>query len=513
MKNETIKYFIYARKSTRGEDKQILSIQSQKDALEKVVREHGLTVVGIITERESAHEPGRPEFNDMMRRIEAGEAQGIIAWHPDRLARNSMDGGKIIYFLDSGKLTDLKFASFWFENTPQGKSNLGHEFVQTKQYSDKLSCDTTRGLQQKARMGIYPCRAPTGYINDKGTKTIVIDPHLAPIIRRAFETYTEGTLTLDDMQDFLAEHGVLSKKQDSRHKGGMKIRHDRIRRILRNPIYYGHFEYAGELYEGKHQPIISKALFDKVQAVLEKRTHHFPVEREPKVFTGLLRCGECGRAITAEIQKGHTYYRCTKKSKLAKCSQPFIREEELDRQLSALLAQFTLCPDWALGLLTMLENERKDITNASRAIVAEKQAEIGQIAVKQQRLLEAYLEQLIDRHMFASQKAELLARKKVLQEQIEFFEDTPHGWLEPMRDWIQTAQNVGKIAVSGSSQEKKALAAQVFGSNLFLECKKARGSALKPWSFTPEKNVSGGMVGWQGLEPWTNALKGRCSTN
>jgi site-specific DNA recombinase len=129
----------------------------------------------------------------------------------------------------------------------------------------------------------------------------------------------------------------------------MKIRHDRIRRILRNPIYYGHFEYAGELYEGKHQPIISKALFDKVQAVLEKRTHRFPVERVPKVFTGLLRCGECGRAITAEIQKGHTYYRCTKKSKLAKCSQPFIREEELDRQLSALLAQFTLCPDWALG--------------------------------------------------------------------------------------------------------------------------------------------------------------------
>ena len=115
--------------------------------------------------------------------------------------------------------------------------------------------------------------------------------------------------------------------------------------------------------------------------------------------------------------------------------------------------------------------------------------------------------------MFASQKAELLARKKVLQEQIESFEDTHHGWLEPMREWIQTAQNMGKIAVSGSPHEKKALAAQVFGSNLFLDCKKARGSALKPWSLTPEKNVPGGMVGWQGLEPWTNALKGRCSTN
>jgi site-specific DNA recombinase len=513
MKTMALKYFIYARKSTRGEDKQILSIQSQKDALEKLVHEQSLSVVDIITERESAHEPGRPQFNDMMRRIEKGEAQGIIAWHPDRLARNSMDGGQIIYFLDSGKLTDLKFSSFWFENTPQGKSNLGHEFVQTKQYSDKLSCDTTRGLQQKARMGIYPSLAPRGYMNDRGTKTIVIDPTLAPVMKRAFEEFSEGTRTLNYMQDFLAVNGVLTKKQSSRCKGGIKIHHDRIRRMLRNPFYYGHFEYGGELYEGKHPPIISKALFDKVQAVLEKRTRHIAVEREPKVFTGLLRCGECGRMITAEIQKGHTYYRCTKKSKSVKCSQPFVREEELDQQLSALLAQFTLRPEWALGMLAMLENDRKDISGASRAFVAEKQAEIGQIVVKQQRLLDAYLEQLIDRQMFASQKAELLARKKILQEQIESCEDTSHGWLEPMKNWIQTAQNMGKIALSGSPQEKKTLAAQVFGSNLFLDCKKARGSALQPWFHLAEKSPCGGMVGWVGLEPTTNALKGHCSTN
>jgi site-specific DNA recombinase len=513
MKTENTKYFIYARKSTRGEDKQILSIQSQKDALEKLEHDQKLHVVEIITERESAHEPGRPHFNAMMDRIEGGEADGIIAWHPDRLARNSLDGGKIIHFLDVGKLTDLKFATFWFENTPQGKCNLGHEFVQTKQYSDKLSCDTTRGLQQKARMGLYPSLAPRGYVNDKGTKTIILDPTLAPIMKGAFEAYAEGNHTLDDMQDFLAEHGVFSKKQGARRKGGIKIHHDRIRRMLRNPFYYGHFEYAGEVYEGKHPPIISKALFDRVQAVLEKRTHHFPKEREPKAFTRLLQCGECGRAVTAEIQKGHTYYRCTKKSKTVTCKQPFIREEELDRQLSALLSQFTLRPEWADGMLAMLENERKDIAGASRVFVAEKQAELAQVTAKSQRLLDAYLEQLIDRQTFAAQKSELLAAKKALQEQIESCEDNHHAWLEPMNNWIQRAENMGKIALSGSPQEKKAQAAQVFGSNLFLDAKKARGSALKPWSLILESHVSGGMVGWPGLEPGTNALKGHCSTN
>ncbi|MGO8696128.1 MAG: recombinase family protein [Limisphaerales bacterium] len=324
-------------------------------------------------------------------------------------------------------------------------------------------------------------------------------------MKRAFEEYAEGNRTLNYMQNFMAEHGVLSKKQDSRCKGGLKVHHDRIRRMLRNPFYYGHFEYGGELYEGKHPPIISKTLFDKVQAVLEKRTRHIAAERVPKVFTGLIRCGECGGMITAEIQKGHTYYRCTKKSKLTKCSQPFVREEELERQLSALLAQFTLRSDWAEGMLAMLEKDRKDIWGASRAFVSERQAEIGHIAAKQQRLLDAYLEQLIDRQTFASQKAELLARKKVLQEQIESCEDTSHVWLEPMKNWIQTAQNMGKIALSGSPQEKKTLASQVFGSNLFLDCKKARGSSVIPWFHLTENSPCGGMVPPPGIEPGSTA--------
>lgn len=130
---------------------------------------------------------------------------------------------------------------------------------------------------------------------------------------------------------------------------GMRVCHDRIRRMLLNPFYYGHFEYGGEVYEGKHPPIISKALFDKVQEVLETRTRHIAPERVPKIFTSLMRCGECGRMVTAEVQKSHTYHRCTKKSKAAKCSQPFLREEELDRQLSALLSQFTLRPRLGRG--------------------------------------------------------------------------------------------------------------------------------------------------------------------
>lgn len=129
---EATKYFIYARKSTKGDERQALSIPAQMRALEKLAQQHRIKVVETITERHSAHLPGRPLFSAMLKRIEAGEASGIIAWHPDRLARNSKDGGNIIYLLDMHKLADLKFSTYWFENTPQGKAQLGHTFVETK---------------------------------------------------------------------------------------------------------------------------------------------------------------------------------------------------------------------------------------------------------------------------------------------------------------------------------------------------------------------------------------------
>ncbi len=225
--NQPTKFFLYARKSTKGNEKQTLSIPSQLEALRKMSREQNLPVVAEITERESAHAPGRPNFNRMMQRIEAGEASAILAWHPDRLARNSKDGGEIIYFLDEGMLTDLKFATFWFENTPQGKSMLGHEFVQTKQFSDKLGCDTKRGLDDKAKMGWFPGLAPLGYLNEKGTKTIVLDPHVAPIVREAFETFAEGDKTIEFMQRFFADRGIISRKIHRRDKGGLPL-HQKI---------------------------------------------------------------------------------------------------------------------------------------------------------------------------------------------------------------------------------------------------------------------------------------------
>ena len=169
--NMQLVYYIYVRKSTDVEDKQILSVEAQIVELRKYAADNNMQIAGVIVEKQSAKKPGRKKFNAMMKDIEAGKANGILSWHPDRLARNSVDGGHIVYLLDQSLLVALKFPTFWFENTSQGKFMLSMAFSQSKYYVDNLSENTKRGLRQKVRRGEMPGVAPIGYYNDMRTKT------------------------------------------------------------------------------------------------------------------------------------------------------------------------------------------------------------------------------------------------------------------------------------------------------------------------------------------------------
>ena len=227
-------YFLYARKSTDVEDKQVLSIEAQLAELRTYAGNEHLSIIEEIVEKQSAKSPGRPQFNAMLSRIEAGEANGIIGWHPDRLSRNSVDGGRIIYLLDTGRIVALKFPTFWFEPTPQGKFMLNIAFGQSKYYVDSLAENTKRGLRQKVRRGEYPNSAPVGYLNDSRTKTIVINKKRSLIIRQAFELYAQGNSRLEDIATFLAKQGMVTT-------GGKRIHINRVTSILKNPFYCGHF--------------------------------------------------------------------------------------------------------------------------------------------------------------------------------------------------------------------------------------------------------------------------------
>ncbi|MDP6528034.1 MAG: recombinase family protein [Candidatus Pacebacteria bacterium] len=467
----TTKFFIYARKSTDVEDKQVRSIEDQITELRAFAKQEDLEVIDTFIEKQSAKIPGRPIFGEMLKRIERGEAAGILAWHPDRLARNSVDGGRIIYLLDCGRIAALKFPQFWFESTPQGKFMLNIAFGQSKYYVDSLSENTKRGLRQKVRRGEYPGVAPVGYINDVRTKSIVVDKKKAKVIRQTFEFYAQGDKRLKDVSNFLAQRGILSR-------GGKRIHKTRATFILSNPFYTGLFRYAGEIHEGKHEPIITKKLFDTAQEVLQERGKPRKKQKnEPQAFCGLISCAECGMMITAEKQKGHIYYRCTKKGK-QKCSQPYVREEELDRQLSSKMQKVSLSSDWAKKLLAMAEADKEKSAQSVSAFAQEAREKIKSIEIKLQRLLDGYLEQDIEREVYREKKAKLLSEKKSLEGQITKLEQKQNDWLEPFQNWIKVASNLVKIVSDDDLSEKKVIAKEIFGSNLRLDAREARGNPL-----------------------------------
>ena len=496
------KFFIYARKSTDVEDKQVRSIEDQITELRAFAKQESLEVVDTFIEKQSAKIPGRPIFGEMLTRIEKGEATGILAWHPDRLARNSVDGGRIIYLLDCGRIVALKFPQFWFESTPQGKFMLNIAFGQSKYYVDSLSENTKRGLRQKVRRGEYPSVAPIGYINNVRTKSVIVDKKKARVIREAFEFYAQGDKRLEDVCDFFAQRGILSR-------GGKRIHKTRATFILSNPFYTGLFRYGGEIHEGKHEPIITKKLFDTAQEVLKQRGKpQRKQENEPQAFCGLISCAECGMMITAEKQKGHIYYRCTKKK--VKCSQPYIREEELDRQLSAKMQKVSLPADWAEKLLEMAEQDKEKSAQSASAFVKESQEKIRAIQNKLQRLLDGYLEQDIEREIYRERKAKLLSEKKSLEEKMARIEQKQNDWLEPFQNWIKVASNLVKIASDDDLFEKKVIAKEIFGSNLRLDAREARGNPLPAYFAAQRAAESVGkksesliLVGATGLEPVT----------
>ena len=477
-------YFLYARKSTDTEDRQVLSIAAQLSELRAFAKRENLHIVETFVEKQSAKVPGRPIFSDMLARIEKGEAQGIICWKLDRLARNPIDGGQISWFLQRGIIQHIQTNDRGYLPA-DNVLMMSVEFGMANQYILDLSANTKRGQREKVRRGDYPGIAPLGYLNDVRIKKVVVDRKRSKIVRQAFEMYSQGDQRLEDIAAFFAENGITAKSKKPLHLS-------RVSFILSNPFYCGLFRYSGELHEGKHEQIIPKKLFDKVQEVLQQRTHiHRQPQNDPRPFCGLIRCGTCGMAITAERKTKHqkngntheyVYYRCTRKRKSVKCSEPFIREEELDRQLSQEIEKFALSENWAKRLFAMANGDERKLAQSSASFIEKSRAELENLKIKIQRLLDAYLEQDIERETYRAEKAKLISAKRTLEEKIIEIEKGGNNWLEPLRQWLKDAQNMREIAENSDLSAKKSSAKKIFGSNLSLSAKKISGEPRNEWA-------------------------------
>jgi site-specific DNA recombinase len=503
------KYFLYARKSTDVEDKQVRSIEDQLSVLRALAKDEQLEISEEFVEKRSAKTPGRPIFNEMLTKLQNSEASGIICWKLDRLARNPIDGGQISWMLQKEIIEHIRT----FDRSYYPQDNvliMSVEFGMANQYILDLRANTKRGLMEKVKRKEYPSLAPIGYLNDTRTKKVAIDKKKAKVVREAFELYAQNNSRLEDIAEFFAQHEIRT-----RHHGPFK--RDKISWILSNPFYYGLFRYAGELYEGSHEPIISKRLFDKVQTVMQQRGKPQKSHWDPLVFCGLLRCGTCGMTITGgsrtKRQKNgnvhkYFYYHCTRKSKTVKCFEPTIREEILDHQLSRIIQNFVLPESWARELQDMLAQDEQRAMQSTDLLIGEAKQEIAEVNEKLQRLLAVYLEQDVDRDSYHREKAVLLSAKKSLEGKIDELLQGQHAWIKPLQEWIKDAQESEKIAHAHSLSFKKSHLQKICGLNLFLENREVGFTPQNQWASLREahqkvskNNLSLVLVEMPGVKP------------
>ncbi|MDD3487673.1 MAG: recombinase family protein [Candidatus Moranbacteria bacterium] len=323
-----MKCILYTRKSSEDKNKQVLSLESQISTMCKMADDLGIKIIKVFSESKSAKLPdNRPQFAEMMKMIEAGKADGIICWKLDRLSRNPIDSGKIQWLLQQGIIKEIQTIEKRY--LPEDNALIFNvEAGMANQYIRELVVNVKRGQLTKLEKGGYPNYAPIGYKNNRIEKTIEPDEERAKYVKRAFELYATGSVSLKALADKLYQEGFRSR-------GGYKYNKSKVHRILKNTIYYGVMFVHGKYYSGNHETLISKELFDKVQNIINGKNrsrykkHFYPLR-------GFMTCNVCGCLMTALEKKGFVYYYCTNGK--GKCEQHkyYLKREKAEKLLASI---------------------------------------------------------------------------------------------------------------------------------------------------------------------------------
>ncbi len=470
-----IKAVIYARVSSREQEETGYSLPAQEKLLKDYAERQGLDVVKVFSVAESASgAKQRKVFAEMISYLSKNKVPHLLCEKVDRLSRNfkeaivandwvEQDASRRIHFVKQNLVIHEKAKS-------DEKFRWDIEVVLAKKHIANLSEEVKKGQEQKIREGWLPTKPPLGYktIGDRGHKIHVIDQEKSQLIREMFELYSTGN------------HSTLSlvvemHKRGLRNSAGKKVGKSRIYDLLSYPFYYGAIKWNDFVYGGKHEPIISKELFDKVQSILNRKfknphfTKHFPV------FKSKIKCEECGGTITCETHKGHWYLHC---NHYRTCSQKkWVRQEKVEEQLLPLFDKVTPKNP---RVLEWLEKALKESHNVEVSAHTEQREEINRlIKIADQRIEKAYLDKLdgkMDAVVCEKVITDSTKEKEELLGSIKRLHQGRTAYYEAGYAIHELASNAQKIYQSpkATTEDKRLLLSHVF-SGLSLQ-----GEVIKP---------------------------------
>ena len=474
---------LYARVSSKEQDREGFSIDAQVKLLRSYAALNGVRIVREYVDIETAKATGRTQFNEMISYLKSHPAvDTVLVEKTDRLYRNLRDWVTIdeldleIHFAKENVVLSA-------DSRSSEKFMHGIKVLMAKNYIDNLSEETRKGMLEKAEQGIWPTVAPLGYRNvmgANGKRVIEVDPETAPLVVKLFEWFSTGMYSLKQVGNRARREGMAYRKS---HK---PIGTSSVHKILRSRIYTGEFDWLGKRYEGSHEPLIPVELWERVQGVLDGRhtARIRGVERD-FLFTGMIKCGHCGCMLVGDIKKKkYIYYRCSHFKR--KCREPYVREEVLIEQFTAMLDRITMTEPMFRWVTNALRENFADVKKDHDEAVARLQAERARLRERMEQIYLDNMDDKIEDGIFRALTAQFRRQERKIARELELRMDADLSYMDEGIALMSIARDAKQRFLDADLAVKKHVLSVVL-SNCSFRDRKVSATFRKPFDIIAEK--------------------------
>lgn len=475
--NDNLRYYIYARKSSESEDRQVQSIPAQIECLGKMATDNNLHIVETFTESASAKAPDqRPIFASMLDGILEGKADGILCWHINRLSRNPKDSGDLQWMLQRGQIKCIRTAEGIYLPGDNAlmfsvQASMANQFIRD------LSAVVQRGIQKKLQSGQKPGVAPVGYMNNRDEHTIESDPQRFGLVRKMWDMALTGNYTCAALYRIVTDDwGFITRKMG--RLGNKSLAMSGFYKLFTNKFYAGVIVHNGKEWPGKHKPMITLEEFERVQCIFNTPGARRPHKHHEFPYTGMIRCAKCGGMYTAEEKlkmrkdgsvKRYIFYHCTRRKKGVECpKQKWVTEAELEAMIDNELSRITIKPIFLDLALKVLRESNENCIAAAHQITNTQRKRLDDVTHQLDVLTRMRYREQIDDDTFSREKDLLILERDRLTKQLEELNQNQDKWIAATERVFDFATHARERFNNGNFTMRREIL-RALGQNFLIE--------------------------------------------